>query len=81
MKDFYAAKKVREIRERIRALDYDIHGMHAVTIEPAAPEYRDEMIALITGHKTSIMIAKHAEPSRQRLRAKEAQDRRGTKQD
>lgn len=81
MKDFYAAKKLQKIQERIGALDYNIYGLHAVTIEPAAPEYRDEMIASITGHKTSIMIAKHAGPSRQRLRANEVQDRRGTEQD
>lgn len=82
VKYFYAAKKVREIRERIGALDYDIHGLrYAAAAELAAAGCSDEMIAAITGHKTSAMIAKYAGPSRQRSRAKAAQDRRGTEQD
>lgn len=79
VKYFYAAKRVREVREKIGALDYDIHGLrYAAAAELAAAGCSDELIAAITGHKTTTMIAKYAGPSRQRSRAKAAQDKRGT---
>lgn len=79
---FPAARAVREVRERIGALDYDIHGLrYATTAELAAAGCSDEVIAAITGHKTTAMIAKYAGPSRQKERAKRAQTMRGTAQD
>ena len=77
-----AAKAVRQVQEQIGALDYDIHGLrYATTAELAAAGCSDEVIAAITGHKTTAMIAKYAGPSRQKARAKRAQSMRGTAQD
>lgn len=76
---FPAAKAVRKVREEIGAMKYDIHGLrYAAAAELAAAGCSDELIASVTGHKTSAMIAKYAGPSRQKARAKEAQKRRGT---
>lgn len=78
---FPAARDVRVVRERIGAEDYDIHGLrYAVAAELAAVGCDDALIASITGHKTTAMIARYAGPERQKARAKEAQARRGTKQ-
>lgn len=79
---FPAARAVRAVRELIGAEDYDIHGLrYAVAAELAGAGCSDELIAAITGHKTTAMIAKYAGPVRQKARAKEAQALRGTKQD
>lgn len=76
---FPAAKSVRLVREKIGALEYDIRGLrYAAAAELAAAGCSDELIASITGHKTTAMIAKYAGPARQRARAQEAQRMRGT---
>lgn len=76
---FPAAKAVRQVREQIGAMAYDIHGLrYAAAAELAAAGCSDELIASITGHKTTAMIAKYAGPARQKARAKEAQRMRGT---
>lgn len=68
--------------EQTGALDYDFHGLrYATTAELAAAGCSDEVIAAITGHETTAMIAKYAGPSRQKARAKRAQSMRGTAQD
>lgn len=74
-----ASADVRTVRDAIGARAYDIHGLrYAATAELAAAGCSDEVIAAITGHKTTAMIAKYAGPARQRARASEAQARRRT---
>lgn len=77
-----ASQAVRDVRDAIGARAYDIHGLrYSATAELAEAGCSDELIASITGHKTTLMIAKYAGPARQRARAKEAQRMRGTNQD
>ncbi|WP_283177595.1 tyrosine-type recombinase/integrase [Gemmobacter sp. 24YEA27] len=79
---FPAAKAVRQVREAIGAEKYDIHGLrYAAAAELAMAGCSDELIASITGHKTSAMVAKYAGPARQKARAKAAQIKRGTEQE
>ena len=74
-----ASQDVRSVRDAIGARAYDIHGLrYAATAELAAAGCSDEVIAAITGHKTTAMIAKYAGPARQRARASEANAKRGT---
>lgn len=73
-----ASQAVRDVRDAIGARAYDIHGLrYSATAELAEAGCSDELIASITGHKTTLMIAKYAGPARQRARAKEAQRMRG----
>ncbi|MBJ2153950.1 hypothetical protein JC607_24220 [Paracoccus sp. IB05] len=70
------------MREAIGAEKYDIHGLrYAAAAELAAAGCSDELIASITGHKTSAIVAKYAGPARQKARAKAAQIKRGTEQE
>ena len=77
-----ASQAVRDVRDAIGARAYDIHGLrYSATAELAEAGCSDELIASITGHKTTLMIAKYAGPARQKARAKEAQRMRGTNQE
>ena len=77
-----ASQAVRDVRDAIGARAYDIHGLrYSATAELAEAGCSDELIASITGHKTTLMIAKYAGPARQRARAKQAQMMRGTNQE
>ena len=76
-----ASQAVRDVRDAIGARAYDIHGLrYSATAELAEAGCSDELIASITGHKTTVMIAKYAGPARQKARAREAQRLRGTEQ-
>ncbi|WP_370584775.1 integrase [Paracoccus sp. IB05] len=70
------------MREAIGAEKYDIHGLrYAAAAELAVAGCSDELIASITGYKTSAMVAKYAGPARQKAREKAAQIKRGTEQE
>ena len=72
-----AANMVLTIRRQIGAEAYDIHSLRYTTAaELAEAGCSDELIMAVTGHKTMAMVAKYAGVSRQKSRAKEAQDRR-----
>ena len=74
-----ASQDVRTVRDAIGARAYDIHALcYAATAKLVAVGCSDEVIAAITGHKTTAMIAKYAGPARQRARANEANAMRGT---
>lgn len=77
---YFAASQA--VRDAIGARAYDIHGLrYSATAELAEAGCSDELIALITVLKTTLMIAKYAGPARQRARAKETQRMRGTNQE
>lgn len=72
-----ASHAVRQIRKKIGALAYDIHGLrHTTTSELAALGLSDELIMAITGHRSSAMISHYGGASRQKARALLAQQKR-----
>lgn len=72
-----AADLIMDVRRKIGAERYDIHGLRYTTAsELAEAGCSDELIMSITGHKTMAMVARYAGPARQRTRAKEAQEKR-----
>ena len=74
-----ASEAVRDVRHAIGAQECDIHGLrYSATAELAAAGYSDELIAAITGHKTTVIMVKYAGPARRKARAKKAQGLCGT---
>jgi len=72
-----AQAAVMDVRIKIDALPYDIHGLRYTTAaELAEAGCDDGLIASITGHDTLAMVAKYAGPARQKARAKQAQESR-----
>lgn len=69
-----AAGLVMDVRKKIGAEAYDLHGLrYTAAAELAAMGCSDELIMAVTGHKTRAMVAKYAGPARQKARAKQVQ--------
>lgn len=72
-----AADMVMDVRRKIGAESYDLHGLrYSTTAELSALGCSDELIMAVTGHKTAAMVARYAGPARQKARAIDAQGRR-----
>lgn len=72
-----AAKRIMAVRKEIAAEAYDIHGLrHTTAAELAKAGCSDELIAAVTGHTTQAMVRRYSGPTRQKVRAIEAQERR-----
>lgn len=72
-----AADLVMVVRKAIGAEAYDIHSLRYTTAaELGAAGANDSLIQAVLGHKTLAMAAKYAGPSRQKARAKKAQNLR-----
>lgn len=72
-----AADLVMAVRKQIGAEDYDIHALrYSAASELAEAGCSDAVIQAVTGHQTSAMVAKYAGAARQKVRAKEGQEKR-----
>ena len=68
---------VMAVRVKIGAEAHDLHGLrYSAASELAAAGCTDEQIQAITGHTTTAMVRRYAGAARQKVRAKEAQERR-----
>ena len=72
-----AWKEIRQVREAIGAQSHDIHALrHSAASELAALGCSDELIQAVTGHTSRAMVAHYTRSTRQKSRAKEAQQKR-----
>lgn len=72
-----AADLIWSVRVKIGAEAWDIHSLrYNAASELGAAGCSDELIASVTGHRTTAMVVKYAGPARQKARATEAQGMR-----
>lgn len=72
-----AADMVMDVRRKIGAEAFDLHGLrYSAAAELAALGMDDDHIAAVTGHSSKAMVAKYAGAARQKVRAIRAQAER-----
>jgi integrase len=72
-----ASDAMRAAREAIGAQDYDLHGLrYTAAVELLLAGCNDDLISAVTG-QSAAMVRHYTRHVRQRVRAREAQERRG----
>ncbi|MBN8185602.1 tyrosine-type recombinase/integrase [Salipiger thiooxidans] len=72
-----ASDAMRAAREAIGAQDYDLHGLrYTAAVELLLAGCSDDLISAVTG-QSAAMVRHYTRHVRQRVRAREAQERRG----